>query len=456
MKFGKEIFLAAALAGLSLLSARAGVIFSNLVVFGATNGEYAADGLVQAADGNFYGTAYDGGAYGTPGFGTVFRVSPGGLFSNLFSFNGNNGANPYAGLAIGTNGNFYGTTEQGGTNGGFGTVFEITPAGALTPLLSFNNANGANPEAPLVLGADGNFYGTTSAGGTNGGFGTVFRISHGGSFASLFSFNGTNGSTPYGVLAQGTNGNFYGTASAGGTNGGFGAIFEITSAGVLTPLYSFGNTNGANPYAGLVLGADGNFYGTTSAGGATNDGTIFLLTPAGKLTSLFSFHGPDGEDPYGSLIQCADGGFYGTTELGGTNGFGSVFKWSANGGLVPLFSFDRFFYGAWPLAGLVQGTDGAFYGTTDVGAGPGKGTVFRLSAPVAPALKTARVSGGAISFGWTSVAGQTYQVQFNASLGQTNWTNYGSAIPATNGVTSASASISSNPSRCFYRVILLP
>ena len=148
---------------------QAGVTFTNLVNFVAAKGAYPAAGLIQATDGNFYGTTYVGGLSGIPGYGTVFRISPDGTFSNLFSFNGTNGANPYSGLVQGTNGNFYGTTESGGTNGGYGTVFEITSAGALTPLVSFDGTNGANPEAGLVLGIDGNFYGTTSQGGTNGG-----------------------------------------------------------------------------------------------------------------------------------------------------------------------------------------------------------------------------------------------------------------------------------------------
>ena len=293
-------------------------MFTNLTSLVASNGAYPVAGLVQGMDGNFYGTTYQGGGSGVPGFGTVFRVSPGGAFSNLFSFNGTNGANPYAGLVQGTNGNFYGTTEQGGTNGGYGTVFEMTSAGTLTTLHSFNNADGTYPEGALVPGVDGDFYGTTSAGGTNGGFGTAFRISPAGSFNSLFSFNNTNGANPYGALTPVTNGNFYGTTLAGGTNGGYGTVFEMAPAGLFTSLYSFNYTNGANPYAALTPGADGNFYGTASSGGASNNGTIFRITPAGALTMLFAFDGANGANPNGSLIQCVDGSFYGTTEAGGT------------------------------------------------------------------------------------------------------------------------------------------
>jgi uncharacterized repeat protein (TIGR03803 family) len=460
MRLEKKIFPVAAILGLWLSSAQAGVVFTNLISFGSTNGINPAAGLLQAANGNLYGTTYYGGSNGNPGYGTVFRISPGPVFSNIFSFDNSNGANPAAGLALGTNGNFYGTTEQGGTNGGYGTVFEITPAGALTTLFSFNNTNGAYPEAGLVLGADTNFYGTTSLGGTNGltngGYGTVFRISHAGGFSNLFSFASNNGAYPYASLALGTNGNFYGTTTMGGTNGGYGTVFEITPAGALTTLLSFNNTNGANPYAGLKLGADGNFYGTASAGGASNYGAIFVLTPAGASAGVTSFNGSNGASPYGSLIQCADGSFYGTTKFGGATNDGVVFKWSPGGVPVSLISFNYFTNGAYPLAGLAQGTDGDFYGTADEGAASGKGAAFRLSVPITPVFKTATASGGSMSLGWTSVAGQTYQLQFTANLGQTNWTNLGSAALATNGVMSASDSVPPPPSKRFYRVVILP
>jgi uncharacterized repeat protein (TIGR03803 family) len=456
MRHAIRIFTVAAIVSLGLSSSRAGLMFTNLTSLVASNGAYPVAGLIQATDGNFYGTAYEGGGSGNPGFGTVFRVSPGGAFSNLFSFNSTNGAKPYAGLVQYTNGNFYGTTEQGGTNGGYGTVFEMTPTGVLTTLLSFNNADGAYPEGALVLAADGNFYGTTSAGGTNGGFGTLFAISPAGNFDSLLSFNNADGANPYGALVPVADGNFYGTTEQGGTNGGYGTVFKMTSAGALTTLYSFDYTNGANPYAALTPGAGGNFYGTASSGGASNNGTIFLVTPAGALTTLFAFNGANGASPFGSLIQAVDGSFYGTTEAGGTNSYGTVFKWSPGDGLVPLVSFDYLSNGAFPLAGLTQGTDGNFYGTAHGGTASGKGAIFRISAPVAPVFKTARVSAGSMALSWTSVAGQTYQLQGTSNLSQANWNNLGTNLPATNGIMSASDSVPPPPSRRFYRVLLLP
>src|SRR5581483_11055541 len=151
--------------------------------------------------------------------------------TNLVSFNGTNGANPEATLIQGVDGNFYGTTYNGGTNGGYGTVFQVTPNGVLTTLVSFNNTNGANPSAALVQGTDGNFYGTASNGGTNGNYGTVFQVTANGALTTLVSFNNTNGANPSAALVQGTDGNFYGTTSNGGTNGGYGTVFQMTPNG---------------------------------------------------------------------------------------------------------------------------------------------------------------------------------------------------------------------------------
>jgi uncharacterized repeat protein (TIGR03803 family) len=434
-----------------------GILFSNLFQFVPPAGGRSDAGVIQGADGNLYGTTYYGGAHGNPGFGAVYRLSLGGVFSNLFSFNSTNGANPYGGLTQGTNGNLFGATEEGGSNG-FGTLFQMTTAGALVTQFSFSSNNGAYPEAALTIGADGNLYGTTSQGGTKGGFGTFFHLSQSGGFSNLFSFDYTNGSNPYGALVQGANGNFFGTTLSGGTNGGWGTIFEITPAGNLTVLHSFDDTNGASPYAGLVLAANGSFYGTTSAGGVSNNGTIFVITPAGSFSNLFSFSGLNGASPFGPLIQCVDGSFYGTTELGGTNttnNYGTVFKWTPSGGLVTLVSFDYINFGGFPLDGLLQASDGTFYGTTHTGAAD-SGTVFRLSAPVLPFFRSASVHSGAMQLSWTSVSGQDYQLQFITNAIQTNWTNLGSVTLATNGTMNASDPVPLPPVQRFYRVSLLP
>ena len=180
-------------------------------------------------------------------------------------------SSPAAGLVQGSDGNFYGTTEQGGVNGPDpGTVFKITPSGTLTTLHSFVFIDGWHPRAALVQGSDGNFYGTTVEGGQYE-FGTVFKITPSGTLTNLYSFAGSDGANPRG-LVQGSDGNFYGT-----TFSGPGTVFKITPSGTLTTLYSFAGSDGANPDAGLVQGSDGNYYGTTYYGGANNVGTVFRL-----------------------------------------------------------------------------------------------------------------------------------------------------------------------------------
>jgi len=189
-----------------------------------------------------------------------------------------------------------------------------------------------------------------------------------------------DGAWPYAGLVQASDGNFYGTTTGGGANGA-GTVFKVTPAGRLTTLYNFCYqgypcSDGGDPYAGLIQATDGNFYGTTLGGGASGDGTVFKITPSGTLTTLYNFGGADGAVPYGGLIQATDGNFYGTTSGGGASGDGSVFKITPSGTLTTLHSFADS-DGASP-DGLVQATDGNFYGTTYGGGAYGDGTVFRL------------------------------------------------------------------------------
>ena len=207
---------------------------------------------------------------------------------------------PYAGLVQATNGDFYATTAGGGANGG-GTVFRITPSGTLTTLYSFCSqsgcTDGAGPYAGLVQATNGDFYGTTQLGGANSR-GTVFKINPSGTLTTLYSFCSqggcTDGAYPYAGLIQATNGDFFGTTPAGGANG-YGTVFKIAAGGTLTTLYSFcsqsGCTDGASPHAGLVQATNGDHYGTTTSGGANGPGTgtVFRITPSGTLTTLYSF-----------------------------------------------------------------------------------------------------------------------------------------------------------------------
>jgi uncharacterized repeat protein (TIGR03803 family) len=369
---------------LPAFGAQASVVFTNLYSFTGTNdGGYPYAGLVQGSDGNFYGTTAGG---GTNGLGTVFQISTNGALTSLYSFTGgHDGANPQAGLVQASDGYFYGTTSGGGTNS-IGTVFKISTNGVLTSLYSFTGTNdGANPRAALVQGSDGNFYGTTFGGGTNG-YGTVFKINTNGALTSLYSFTGGNdGWNPPAGLVQGSDGNFYGTTRNGGTNN-WGTVFKISTNGALTSLYSFtGGHDGANPQAGLVQGSDGSFYGTTFGGGTNGYGTVFKINTNGALTSLYSFAGVhDGASPQAGLVQGSDGDFYGTTYTGATNNYGTVFQVTTKGGFGTLVFFNST-NGASPAAALTLGSDGNLYGTTSYGGSDGLGTVFRLS-PLAPLI----------------------------------------------------------------------
>jgi uncharacterized repeat protein (TIGR03803 family) len=295
-------------------------------------------GLVLATNGSFYGVTSEGGAYG---YGTVFKITAAGKLTTLHSFNQADGESPTAGLIQATDGNFYGTTSNGGAYSA-GTAFEITPSGALTTLHVFNGGDGSELTSGLIQAADGNFYGTAYGGGPSNtnvcypysGGGTAFQLTSSGTLTTLVpEFCQPNGFYPNSALVQAASGNFYGTTAVGGdgtTNTGYGTVYEMTTTGSLTWLYSFclqtGCDDGSNPQ-GLILGTDGNFYGTTKFGGANSGtGTVFQITSRGQLTTLHTFSGPDGINPVGDLLLDTSGTFYGTTSGGGTHGAGTVFS----------------------------------------------------------------------------------------------------------------------------------
>jgi uncharacterized repeat protein (TIGR03803 family) len=346
-------------------------------------------GLVQGADGNFYGTTATG---GDSREGTVFRISSGGTLTTLHSFDSFDGEMPRGGLLQGIDGNFYGTTWWGGggpycTNrGGCGTLFKITPQGTLTTLYNFCSQPGCSdgllPGNGLVQDSAGNLYGTTIGGGSHG---TIFKITPSGTLTTMRDFQGNDGWYPFGALMLARDGNFYGTTMFGGT--GSGVIFQMTSNGTLTVMHSFsGGVDGGNPYAGLVQGSDGNFYGTTVEGGAYGQGTVFQMTAAGTMATLYSFcartNCTDGAAPRAGLIQANDGNLYGATSAGGTGtgcngGCGTVFKITTTGALITLHDFHGT-DGEAPWGALVQGIDGTLYGTTtSLGANGNGGTIFR-------------------------------------------------------------------------------
>jgi uncharacterized repeat protein (TIGR03803 family) len=400
--------------------------FTSLASFNGDNGAFPVSmSLVQGTDGNLYGTAPYGGANAG---GTVFKVTPTGTVTTLYSFcaqiSCTDGKTPLAGLVLANNGIFYGTTSVGGVNGD-GTVFSITTGGALTTLHSFTLAtDGAYLVAALVQAANGTFYGATGEGGAHN-LGTIFSMTPGGTVSTLHTFDGTDGQYPYAALIEGTNGTFYGTTSEGGANGEAdddGTVFSITAGGALTTLHNFDGTDGANPYAPLVQASNGNFYSTTVEGGANGYGTVFSITAGGTLSTLHSFDSTDGANSYAALVQATNGTLYGTTTEGGTANCsfgqpcGTIFSVTSGGTVTTQHSFDVT-DGEKPYGGLVQDTDGTFYGVTYEGGVSNYGTIFSLAVglhPFVETLPTSGLVGATVKILGTNLTGTT-SVKFNGT-----------------------------------------
>jgi uncharacterized repeat protein (TIGR03803 family) len=300
-------------------------------------------------------------------------------FTTVLSFDGSNdGSNPTQ-LIQGLDGNLYGATQGGAV--GAGTLIEVTTDGTVTKFLTFKNSNGDRPVGLLQL-SNGTFIGTTSSGGAYTA-GTIFKVTRSG-LKTIYSFcppsQCSGGSGPQAGLVQAPNGNFFGTTCAGGLTN-HGTLFQLTAAGTLTILHNFnGNGDGICPTA-LVVSTDGNLYGTTHAGGINNAGTFFKYGAGGAVATLYSFSDPE---PAG-LMQGPDGDFYGVTWLGGANGLGTVFKLTAAGAHTTLYNFcsvggTSCTDGEIPQGGVIQATDGNLYGTTvEGGAAGGYGTIFSLT-----------------------------------------------------------------------------
>jgi uncharacterized repeat protein (TIGR03803 family) len=390
-------------------------------VSGTFNYPQGGGALVQGTNGKLYGTTYGGGSCG---YGTVFSITNTGDLITLHTFCTQtgcpDGSFPYFGLAQGPDGNFYGITDQGGAHS-HGTLFQMSPTGKFVTLYSFCAQNqcldGSDPYGGLVLASDGNLYGTTRDGGTDGS-GTIFRITLGGTLTTLYSFTGrSDGASPAATLVQATDGNFYGTTYGGASN--YGTIFRITPSGTLTTLHTFNGTDGGASQNGLIQAADGNLYGTSKFGGAAQDGTVFKVTTDGSLTTLHEFTGPDGGGPNSALIQAADGNLYGTTEAGGTSGHdGAIFMITSTGQYVNLYELPSSGFGNNLYGGLVQGTDGGLYGQTQLGGAANDGMIFRLCTSLCPfvqALPTSASPGTVISVLGTDLVGAT-SVTFNGTV----------------------------------------
>jgi uncharacterized repeat protein (TIGR03803 family) len=405
--------------------------------------EFGASGpLIQAPNGKMYGASDAPGVSGQYGHGgSIFNITATGTVTTVYPFcsvaNCADGSEPL-GVTLGTDGNFYGVTRVGGANSSIdcsgetaqtcGTVFKLTPSGELTTLHSFcsqaNCADGSLPNGVLVQGLNGNFYGTTSYGGTGTcpnydgfqpvGCGTIFEITPAGVLTTLYNFcaeSCVNGWAMLGSLTLDPNGKFYGTTDYGGTGGGgtecavgCGTLFTFTPPAGFDSVYSFciptGCPDGALPQSSLVLATSGTFYGTTTAGGTANDGTFFSYGASSGVSSLYSFcvesGCPDGQSPQG-IIQGSDGNFYGITPFGGANQGGTLFKITAAGALTTLYSFceqTNCYDGNSPNVTPVEATDGTLYGAAN-GGNPGNGVIYRVAAGLKRFVKTVPIAGRA-------------------------------------------------------------
>jgi uncharacterized repeat protein (TIGR03803 family) len=419
--------------------------FSNIANFDGTNGMGPVGILATGIDGNFYGTTQGGGTCVGGGCGTVFKMTPSGTLTTIYNFckrnNCPDGSDPFWGLTLATDGNFYGTTYGGGANLVGGVVFKVSSAGKEAVLYSFCESetctDGSTPEGGVIQGLDGNFYGTTRNGGNspscnNDGYcGNVFKTTPSGTTTTLYNFcslpNCADGDLPTTPLVQGSDGNFYGT-TGGGVGGSFGTIFKLTPGGKLTTLYSF---SADSEPSGLIQGTDGNFYGTTYYGGAnTFYGMVYKITPSGVLTVLYSFceefSCSDGANPAGGVVEGDDGNFYGTTTEGGANANGAqggtIYSVSSQGVHTVLYSFcsqANCADGSDPSAPPVQGTDGDFYGMAQAGAEK-DGTIYKLSTGLGPLVKFLPAGGKAgseVGILGTNLTGAT-AVAFNGTAAQ--------------------------------------
>ncbi|HEV2397351.1 MAG TPA: choice-of-anchor tandem repeat GloVer-containing protein [Candidatus Sulfotelmatobacter sp.] len=394
--------------------------FTTITDFGEGDGQYPS-ALAQGLDGNLYGTVVYPHRTGTRADSFFFNLTAGGSYTNLPGYscktNYCTGSKPYAGVTLAGDGNFYGTTSYGG-NGSYrnvnksGTLFQANTRSGLTTLYSFCSKlgcqDGDDPYTPLTLGSDGNLYGTTQYGGLHKS-GTAFVLTLAGNFNTLHQFcaqtNCADGSYPSGLI-QATDGNFYGLAGGGtgaycGTPNTCGLVFKMTPQGVTTTLYSFCSlpncTDGWSPQS-IIQAADGNLYGATAWSGTTGPGTIFKLSLQGQLKTLYTLCGSTcttGRTSAGHMIQATDGNFYGISS--GDTCCSMVFELTSTGAYSTLYTFcqqgGRYCSDGSGPTGIVQATDGNFYGTTFYGGPSGYGTAFQLSTGLAPFVQTVTSSG---------------------------------------------------------------
>jgi uncharacterized repeat protein (TIGR03803 family) len=449
----RRFIVVVALSCATLTLASTAQTFRTLVTFSGSGQPYDSP-LIQGTDGHFYGT--------TSSVGTVFKITPGGTLTTLYTFCSQpkcaDGRDPSGALVQGADGNFYGTTREGGTATGNqnaqGTVYKLSPQGVLTSLYTFLGPEGGLPIGGLIQGADGDFYGTTDSDGGAGYQGTFFKISSAGALTTLYRF--PVGFAPASTLVLGSDGNFYGDTEDGSGTGcyegeGCGTAFKITPSGEFTTLTTLQEPDG-NPQSGLTWGADGNLYGTATT---PQVGAVFEVTTAGSLSTVYTFGLPSGgEKPIAGLVLGTDGNFYGTTSIGGIHrNSGTIFELTPSGTLTTLHDFDGSTDGSYPVTTLMQSTNGIFYGMTSGGGANNLGTIFSISTGLGPFVTPRPTSGEvgkAVTILGTNLTGTT-AVSFNGT--PATFTANGSAINttvpagATTGtitVTTSSGTLSSN------------
>lgn len=359
--------------------------YSTRFSFDVAKGSMPGAPLLQAQDGDLYGTTQSGGMNNV---GVLFRMKPNGQVTVLHTFvqDGADGYLPAAGLMQDDNGDIWGTTSGGGTLFS-GTVFRWSKQGAYSVVHSFDGGAGFGfSSAPLVQGRDGKLYGTASFGG-DFAQGCIFRMSKSGSYSVIHSLSGAEGNIPQYGLVRADDGNFYGTTVRGG-DGDCGTVFRISQSGAFARIYSFeAGTTGAAPTL-LIQARNGKLYGAAAMGGPSSGGTLFSLSTSGAITVLHAFTPGTAEGDYPTgLIEADDGNFYGTNANFFSDQLGAVFRMKPNGKVKVLHRFapgsaafpDD---GAQPLAPPTQVKNGALFGTASLGGmsgiAPGYGTIYRI------------------------------------------------------------------------------
>ncbi len=366
--------------------------------FNRVNGNGPSGPVIQASDGNFYGTTVHGGVNAQ---GNVFRMTPSGKITSIYSFcskpNCADGQYPTTGPVLGTDGNLYGVTSEGGDSTSSGTIYKMTVSGKITTLYTFNCGlpckNGSQPTG-IALGSDGDFYGTTTNGGGNDS-GALFKITPAGKITLLHTFcsssNCADGGIPLFPPHQGTDGNFYGGTNAGGLAfEQVGVVYKLTLAGSYKVIKSFCEPSascdtGFYPTT-VVQDSKGNLFGTAANNGSFNSGTVFEITSANKFKVLHTFSFNGGQAPTKGLTLAADGNYYGVgindDDFDTTAGFGTIFKVTPGGVYSTVHTFENN-----PNGPLYQAADGNLYGVTDGNGSTDFGSVYRLSIGGKPLLK---------------------------------------------------------------------